>query len=443
MEHEPFGATVISFSLLLFLGGCVTLNSDAMNEPHNSPGPAEERQSFERSYDFHESVPRDVLDSYLSRAVTHQGLCAGFPEGATPYFDDDLRMLKSMGAKFIGRSAYAWGTPDDDNKHFRQTEERAGSVHKADPQIILQAAIFEVVDTNVATISIPAWVFEEFELKPQERGFSYAAMIYDENLFHDQWGPGASVPDMSRLETRMWFFYRAARYIDAGIEAIHFGQIHLMNANDPGYDHWKDLLARIRTYAAENARRGYVLCDSHTHGAGSPGGEGKEFELFFDFHSFPMRPKEVIAEPESAILEMNHLDSIYRRSLGGLTPGGWHTKSLPYLVEIDNFGGVVNTPGVGDIESHAVWGHDEIAWFARQPEGYRNEWLASAWNWLRRNDPNGWIQFATRRTLGGAPISIGKAEQTFKTFMYHANTRSEQMPVGFNQEETIRTIWQE
>jgi len=29
---------------------------------------------------------------------------------------------------------------------------------------------------------------------------------------------------MSRLETRMWFFFLASSYIDVGIEAIHFGR---------------------------------------------------------------------------------------------------------------------------------------------------------------------------------------------------------------------------
>jgi hypothetical protein len=40
-------------------------------------------------------------------------------------------------------------------------------------------------------------------------------------------GSGASVPDISRLETRMFFYFMAKKYMEIGIEAIHFGQAEL------------------------------------------------------------------------------------------------------------------------------------------------------------------------------------------------------------------------
>ena len=56
----------------------------------------------------------------------------------------------------------------------------------------------------------------------------------------------------------MWVFYRAVRYIDAGFEAIHFGQVEATGnqdpnrgpVNDPGGRHWWSVLARIREFAA-------------------------------------------------------------------------------------------------------------------------------------------------------------------------------------------------
>ena len=33
------------------------------------------------------------------------------------------------------------------------------------------------------------------------------------------------VPDLSKVETQMWFFYRAVMYMTIGCESIHFGQI--------------------------------------------------------------------------------------------------------------------------------------------------------------------------------------------------------------------------
>src|SRR5688572_32348193 len=40
--------------------------------------------------------------------------------------------------------------------------------------------------------------------------------------------------------------FRSASYIDVGIEAIHFGQVGLMDKNDPGHAGWLDMLSRVR-----------------------------------------------------------------------------------------------------------------------------------------------------------------------------------------------------
>ncbi|MFH2115221.1 MAG: hypothetical protein ABIJ86_12025 [Spirochaetota bacterium] len=59
-----------------------------------------------------------------------------------------------------------------------------------------------------------------------------------------------------------WVFFLAARYIDTGYEALHFGQINIMDANDPGHVYWLELLGRVRAYTASHTRRRFVLCDA-------------------------------------------------------------------------------------------------------------------------------------------------------------------------------------
>jgi hypothetical protein len=66
-------------------------------------------------------------------------------------------------------------------------------------------------------------------------------------------GQGASVPDLSGSETKLWFHFLARSNIDAGCEAIHYGQAELMNRNDPKPDHWAEVLALARCYAVKNA----------------------------------------------------------------------------------------------------------------------------------------------------------------------------------------------
>ena len=105
----------------------------------------------------------------------------------------------------------------------------------------------------------------------------------------NQWSQGYSVPDVSRSETKLWFYFLARSYIDIGCEAIHYGQAELMNGNDPKLDHWAEVLAQARRYAAKHARRHFILCDAHV----PRGGLVRDGKLFHDFHSFPLRIEEL------------------------------------------------------------------------------------------------------------------------------------------------------
>lgn len=373
---------------------------------------------MKRNYSFDGSMSREVLENYLSRANTFAEWLRGIGDP-----DDNLRMLIHCGAKFIGRSIYRWGSESGLDEILATAIPIAEKAHRRDPEMILQAAIFEIVTRDVENIPIPAWLFAECDLPPEKRNFSYAAMIYPEGCWEvNHFGPGASVPDMSRQETRMWFVYAAARYIQAGMEAIHFGWVALTDQRDPDHRHWADMLGRVRRYAAQHARRHFVLCDAHTRGIVRDG------RLLFDFHSSPLRLKEVPDKPEEA--EMGHPHCMCGRSLGGLTPSGWSCEHLPYLVELDNFdasgreGQNTGTPW--------IWGYDEISWFAGQPAEYRNRWLRYAWDWVRTHDPNGYLQMPGSRMI--VPPVRGLD-------WYWANNPSPAVPRGFGQEDTIREIW--
>jgi hypothetical protein len=252
-------------------------------------------------------------------------------------------------------------------------------------------------------------------------------MLYPDGRFKDHWRPGQSVPDVSRPETQLWFYFLAASYIDLGIEALHLGQTELMNRNDRDLAHYSRLLERVRAHAAGHARRHLVLCDSHV----PSGGLVRDGRLLMDFHSFPLRIKEVPGRPQEAVLELGFADGIYNRSKGGITPSGWSCEHLPYLVEIDNWGASrrPGEPGQGGIW---VWGYDEITWFAHQPDGYRAEWLRYAHDWVRETDPNGHLQMPGSRTV--------RSPRDGRRW-YHANRPSEAVPDGLGDEAAIRSVW--
>lgn len=201
-----------------------------------------------------------------------------------------------------------------------------------------------------------------------------------------------------------------------------------MDNEDPGHVHWQDMMSRVRKYALQHARRKMVICDAHV----PSGGIVEDGKLLFDFHSFPLRIEEVNDKPGHGILKVGYLDSIFKRSKGGITPSGWKCDHLPYLVELDNWGN--SGRGGQNIGAHWCWGYDEICWFAHQPEEYRNQWLRYAWNWIRKNDPAGYLQMPASRTM---------ADPVGNIHWYYAHKPSQKVPNGFNQEETIKAIWSE
>jgi hypothetical protein len=383
-----------------------------------------------QDYYFDSVISRPVLENYLSRSISFTEL---LHDDLTQPRDDrgvaprnNLRLILDTKAKFVGRSLMLWGHESSLARHLKTAKPYADALHQADPDIILQAAAFEIVTKDIETVSVPERVLAEFGQPDTNRNFHYAEMLYPDGHFVNHWGDGSSVPDMSRLETRMWFYFLATSYIDAGIEAIHFGQVGLMDNNDPGHAGWLDMLGRVRAYAHQHARRHLLICDAHT----PTGGYVENGRLLFDFHSFPLRIVAVTNQPYHGVLQVGYADSIFKRSKGGITPSGWACGNLPYLVEFDNFGS--HNPGKPS-QSPYIWGWDEITWFALTPEPERNQWLRYAWDWMKQTDPNGHLEMPGSRVL-----SPGNHEGPH---WYWANTRSVACPNGFNTEETIKQIW--
>ncbi|MEN8156465.1 MAG: hypothetical protein ABFS10_05915 [Bacteroidota bacterium] len=387
----------------------------------------------EPSFEFQDGISEEVLRNYLSRAVTHAELCTPpeyLMDGANFCLEDDLRMLRETGAKLIGRAIFRWGDEAvlNNPEFLSYAEEVIDRVHASDPDVIVQAAIFEAVSTEVETIPVPGYVFSAFGQPVEERNYRYGEMINPKGKYVNLWGEGRSVPDLSRMESMMWIYYLATRYIDAGFEAIHWGQVALMAMNDPDLYHWHRLLEMTRDYARAHARRGYVLSDAH-----APfGGFKHQDRLLFDFHSFPMRIKEDTSLNMKGILEIDHLDALYGKSWGGITPSGWECEHLPYLVEFDNFG-INSEPGNPVATSHFIWGYDEISWFSLMSSTEQASWLTYAYHWLSQTDPDGFLQMPTCRVV------VDGVQDRYK---YKANKNSEACPRGSGLERKIKMLWE-
>lgn len=357
-------------------------------------------------------VDRGELRRMLSRAVSAMGL----------YESDslvtDLACLHDLGALFIGRAAYSWNVPEDEPVWLERIRAFAAAARVILPnEAVLQACVFEIIDRNVNRIPIPDWVFEDLGEEVEHRNFRLEDIVGRipapaQGLGGSPWR-GGGVPDLTKPEARRWYYYRVRQFLEAGYEAIHLGQIHLVAGADQGYRHAEALLAKIRSAAARFGRRGWVLLDAHSHGIARGG------RLLFDFVSRPISARALLDQPERVAL--------VRRgsSLGGRHPGGWDCAESPTLVEIDNWGGYSLSPERAadwlDAKKRAAsnrWGWDDIGWFAHQGCRERREFLRYAYAWTALQGPEWFFQAPFRRTLGAAGIELPNGS---RVSLYRAN----------------------
>lgn len=371
-------------------------------------------------FQFDGKISRQVLENYLSRSICIEGML----NGRGP-LTDDIRMLTNCGAKYFGRALCLWGAENNFLANIKRAKEEVPQVLEADPDLVLEGCVFETVGPGVSQIAIPDWVFKDLGQPVEERNFRYEDMIYPPGQRRSM-GSG-QVPDESRMETQLWFYYQAAAYIDVGCEAIHFGQVEIMNRNDHGNTNWFHLISRVRAYAAKHARRHMVLCNGHV----PTGGLMHDGNPILDFNAFPLRIKETPEKPQEAVLQVGFTDAIYGRSKGGKTFSGWTCEHLPYIVEFDNYGRSGH-PGEPNAKGNFlwVWGYDEITWFGLQSKGYRARWLQYAWDWVRNADTNGYLEMPGGRTASAADLR-----------WYYANNPSDVVPTGRGDEAAIHAVW--
>lgn len=374
-------------------------------------------------------ISEEVLRNYLSRAQN----CNVFNDGLGN-MEKDIEMLFTTGAKMWSRSYTPWLPGKYEFSLHPIMRETISRVHEIDPDIIFENCIFETTVPSMGDFAIPAHVFRAFGLEPEERNFRPEDMCFPDGRFKDQWGPNTGVPDITQLETQLWFYFRGCMFADLGFECIHFGQIMLMTKDDVGFVIFDRIVRMIRDYARDHARRGWMLFNAHIYDDRVAATD----RLICDFHMSPTRglpPADAVphapapGNPQEIELRVGHFDSIYLDSPGGVTPSGWRTSSLPYIVEMDNactyekeWLDTPYWPKQTEWYEGGWWSHDEISWFSVQPDDYRRAWLRHTWHWVKNIDGHGYCQMPGHR--GGA-VRTDDPDEPVKPKIYYAHERGD------------------
>ena len=323
-------------------------------------------------YNFNGSISLDVLNNYLDRA-TQYGISSGGIDPAE--FDEGARYILNVGAKYVLRAGGEWYASNGPTTFSEVAKRKIAQVHSVDPDIIFEACIFETVTESINHIKIPAWVFEDFGLKPEDRNFKMTSTLFpaiDTNKDGEldtipglnAMGLNAHIPDITRIEHQMFVYYRATQYIDMGFEALHLGQVNLIGQNDPNDEVWTKVIGMIREYAKKHARRGYVIINAHGELINSENGA-----QLVDMIVAPTRIRASEGEVDHEVSEENPQrcdisagnapDAVYNKRELKTSPSGWTTDQYPYLVHLDNYDDGVN----GDHSNKEnIWGWDETSW---------------------------------------------------------------------------------
>src|SRR6266481_2342561 len=122
-----------SAALALILAvGCLL----ALQSTHAADAPSTTRPG---GFKFDTTISREVLENYLSRSVSMEGLLNG--RGAD--FKDSVRMLKGEGAKYIGRALCLWGAERNFLSNIERALKLVPEVLAADPDMVRQGCVFE------------------------------------------------------------------------------------------------------------------------------------------------------------------------------------------------------------------------------------------------------------------------------------------------------------
>ena len=379
-----------------------------------------------KNYNFKNSIPFEVLNNYLDRAVTYCLCMCNLATYDEAFIDEAFRFFLNTGAKYIQRASGEWYASACFEKYYGRVKQKFEEIHKIDPDIIFEACIFETIGPEINEIPIPDWVFKAFWKVPEKRNFNVDLTVFEDGYGIGHWDSTHHIPDVTRLETQMFIYYRACNFINVGFEALHLGQVLLTGKNDVNNAVYAKLIGMIRDYAKKHSRRGYVLINAHNNCFVSPNGE-----MLVDMIVAPCRVHAAKGEVNHATSEDNPQrcdiepgywgDSIYNSNMPGISPSGWRADKYPYLVEFDNYGGILADPNDKD---KFVWGKDEIIWYVTQPASYRREFMKFIVNKVHGYNENGHVALVGYR---GAD--------------FFSNNRSDNCLNGSGDEETIKEIF--
>jgi hypothetical protein len=313
---------------------------------------------------------------------------------------------------------------------------------------IIQAGIFEHINSLVSTnnIVIPSAIINEFKYEdgfdsnlyldsngqPKVVNFSHLRIQFDNpNMYTN------TVPDIRKIEARMWILYMAKEFIDFGYKSIHLGQMGLMGINDLTLIYTNEILTRIRSYAAQ--KNTFVLLTNENKKSQKRDGYNT---FLYDFDSNALRVRE-ISSPQvtgdySCTGSVNsqlfsgtpcasenmkgfidycvlHLN---QPTISGTSLFGCNYPVMPYNTYFDFGEGLKTAAGVVSTVDGSTWGFNDTRWFGEEIGALcRTHWMDYAISTLRSFDNGHGFMTAPGILASAHPESWGITQVAGNTYL--------------------------
>lgn len=235
---------------------------------------------------FNGTISKSNLEAYLSRSAFFDNVNEGcyYVSNSPCYEVPDKSMLINIKPFFLGRVATSWGGTGWAS--FTEEIEIAQKIHtQVGTGIILEAFLSEFIDKSIAppqtgnvNITIPDSVKLAFNYTGSAQYFDYREMKYDDVVLSNpcaapgahRWCTGSTLdgitPDMTKVMSKMYYYYVMTKLIDYGYEAFTIGQWDLLNDVDSGNAALWEVFSKVRVYGNAHARRNLILitgaCDA-------------------------------------------------------------------------------------------------------------------------------------------------------------------------------------
>ncbi len=328
---------------------------------------------------------RSAMEGILNRSARFAGLNELRIANDSLYCDQ-IQLAVDLNIGLIKNPATHWGTQSKEwweNMCYTVCDINQAYDCAGQRRPILEFMNLEVVDSGVCWYNVCDDVINAFEDEIEEKygNADYPHTFFDIdsiqyevdslNEYEDDEDYDYGIPDITRLEAKMYMFYLAKRYMDCGYRGMNLADVGRYTKNDTDLSHLEGFIKKVKKYSKDSLGYKLTVC-------GGPEILKVGNNFLFDYVETSLRAIErtdffpegsaCANDPFQAyISEDDDYCDLPDSDLTGISPDGCD-GTMPILYKLDNHRGLVVEGGAPTSECTNTYGMDEGTWWKNLSE---------------------------------------------------------------------------